>query len=60
MCVSLGQHHASSITYLDVLICLFRSKRTAVTEEVDEANGNASIDVQDELQANVSDASKGN
>ena len=36
------------ITYLDVLICLVRSKGTTVAQEVDEANSNAAIDVEDE------------
>ena len=34
--------------YLDVLISLIGRERTAVAEQVDEADGNAAIDVEDE------------
>ena len=36
-------------SYLDVLVSLFRGESTAVAQEVDEANRNATINVQDEL-----------
>jgi hypothetical protein len=34
---------------LDVLICFFRREGTRVAKEVDEADGNATVDVKDEL-----------
>ena len=34
--------------YLDVLVSLLRRERTAVAEQVNEADSNAAIDVQDE------------
>lgn len=37
-------------TDLDVLIGFFAGESTAITEQVDEADGDASIDVQDELK----------
>jgi hypothetical protein len=36
-------------TNLDVLISLLGGERTTVTEEIDEADGDASIDIQDKL-----------
>jgi hypothetical protein len=33
----------------DVLISLLRGEGTTVTKEIDEADGNASVDVEDEL-----------
>jgi len=37
-------------TDLDVLVSLLRGKGTAITEQVNEADSNAAIDVQDKLQ----------
>ena len=34
---------------LDVLVSLLGSERTTVAEEINEANGDTSVDVQDEL-----------
>lgn len=36
-------------TNLDVLVSLFRSEGTTIPEEIDEADSNTTIDVQDEL-----------
>ena len=38
------------MTCLDVLISFFWGEGTAVAEEVDEADGNATVDVEDELK----------
>lgn len=37
-------------TNLDVLVSFLWSESTTVTEQVDEANGNATVDVEDELE----------
>jgi hypothetical protein len=39
---------------LDVLICFLTSESTTVTQQVDEANSNATINVQDELKGRFS------
>lgn len=40
-------------TYLNVLVSFFLSEGTAISKEIDEANGNATIDVQDELARQI-------
>ena len=42
--------HAESTTHLDVLVRLLGRERTAVAEQVHEADRNATVDVEDELQ----------
>jgi hypothetical protein len=37
--------------YLDVLICLFRREGATIAEQVNEAYGDAAVDVEDELPA---------
>ena len=45
---------------LDVLVRLFRSEGAAVPKEIDKADGDAAVDVQDELGlTNVSEARRG-
>lgn len=43
--------HKQSIqnTVLEVVFCLFWAESTAVAEEVDEANGDAAVDIEDEV-----------
>jgi len=36
-------------THLEVVLCLFRGEGAAVAEEVDEADGDAAVDVEDEV-----------
>ena len=45
---------------LDVLVRLFGGEGAAVPEEIDKADGDAAVDVQDELSStNVSEARRG-
>lgn len=41
------------MTYLNVLISLIRSECTTVSEKVDEADGNATVNIEDELEGGV-------
>ena len=36
-------------THLEVVLCLFRGESAAVAEEIDEADGDAAVDVEDEV-----------
>lgn len=45
---------AVECTNLDVFVCLLRSKGAAVPQKVNEANSDASVNIQDELDGMVS------
>jgi len=36
-------------THLEVILCLFRGEGAAVAEEIDEADGDTAVDVEDEV-----------
>lgn len=46
--------HGAQATYLDVLVSLFWRESTTIAEQVDEADGNTAIDVEDELVVLIS------
>ena len=44
-----AQGAAHAPTHLDVLICLLGRERAAVAQQIDKADSDAAVDVQDEL-----------